>query len=145
MMKTWITSGALPASLLAVGASIASWKVSTLDEAAGAPPAAEPAEAVSAVVARASEHRESSTAIGTVLALRSVTLRNERLREHNASTDVEVDRVRAERDVTLAQIARTQAVIARKTIRVPFRARIGLADVHPGQYLNEGTALTTTR
>jgi membrane fusion protein, multidrug efflux system len=195
MMKTWIASGTLLVSLLAVGASLASWKVSSLHAADGAPPPAEPAEAVSAVVARAREHRDSTSAIGTVLALRSVTLRNElagtvkqvslqpgqivapgtvlvaldvsveqadlqaqqaqlalartalqrleRLREHNASTDVEVDRARAERDVTLAQIARTQAIIARKTIRVPFRARVGLADVHPGQYLNEGTPLTT--
>ena len=34
-------------------------------------------------------------------------------------------------------------IIARKTIRAPFRARVGLADVHIGQYLNEGTELTT--
>jgi membrane fusion protein, multidrug efflux system len=194
-MKTWIASGTLLASLLAVGATLASWKVSSMSPPDGASPAAEPAEAVSAAVAQAREHRERSSAIGTVLALRSVTLRNElagtvkhvalqpgqivapgtvlvaldvaveqadlqaqqaqlalartalqrleRLREHNATTDVEVDRARAERDVTLAQIARTQAIIARKTMRVPFRARVGLADVHPGQYLNEGTPLTT--
>jgi membrane fusion protein, multidrug efflux system len=194
-MKTWIASGTLLVSLLAVGASLASWKVSSMSPPDGASPPAEPAEAVSATVAQAREHRERSSAIGTVLALRSVTLRNElagtvkhvalqpgqivqpgavlvaldvsveqadlqaqqaqlalaqtalqrleRLREHNATTDVEVDRAHAERDVTLAQMARTQAVIARKTIRVPFRARVGLADVHPGQYLNEGTPLTT--
>lgn len=194
-MKTWIASGTLLASLLAVGATLASWKVSSMSPPDGASPAAEPAEAVSAAVAQAREHRERSSAIGTVLALRSVTLRNElagtvkhvalqpgqivapgtvlvaldvaveqadlqaqqaqlalartalqrleRLREHNATTDVEVDRARAERDVTLAQIARTQAIIARKTMRVPFRARVGLADVHPGQYLNEGTPITT--
>jgi membrane fusion protein (multidrug efflux system) len=45
--------------------------------------------------------------------------------------------------VAQAQIARTQAVIARKTIRAPFRARVGISDVHPGQYLNEGATLTT--
>jgi membrane fusion protein (multidrug efflux system) len=45
--------------------------------------------------------------------------------------------------VALAQIERTKAIIARKTVRAPFRARVGLADVHPGQYLNEGTLLTT--
>lgn len=194
-MKPWIASGTLLVSLLAVGGSLASWKAASLTPPEGATAPAEPAEAVSAAVAQAREHRESTSAIGTVLALRSVTLRNEaagtvkqvalepgkivapgtvlvaldvsveqaelqaqqaqlalartalerleRLREHNASTDVEVDRARAERDVTLAQIARTQAVIARKTIRVPFRARVGLADVHPGQYLNEGTPITT--
>jgi membrane fusion protein (multidrug efflux system) len=42
-----------------------------------------------------------------------------------------------------AQVERTQAVIERKRIRAPFRARIGMADVHPGQYLSEGTQLTT--
>src|SRR5258706_210649 len=49
----------------------------------------------------------------------------------------------AVRDVAQAQIARTQAIIAKKTIRAPFRARVGISDVHPGQYLNEGTQLTT--
>ena len=194
-MKTWIASGTLLVSLLAVGASLGGWKASSLNAAGGATPAAEPAEAVSAAVARARDHRDSVTAIGTVLALRSVTLRNElagtvkhvvlrpgqivapgtvlvaldvaveqaelqaqqaqlalartalqrleRLREHSATTDVEVDRARYERDAALAQIARTQAIIERKTIRVPFRARVGLAEVHPGQYLNEGTQLTT--
>jgi membrane fusion protein (multidrug efflux system) len=54
-----------------------------------------------------------------------------------------VDQARAQRDVALAQMARTRAVIAKKVIRAPFRARVGIADVHPGQYLNEGTDLTT--
>ncbi len=54
-----------------------------------------------------------------------------------------MDRARAERDVALAQIERTRAIIARKTIRAPVRARVGIADVHPGQYLDEGTVLTT--
>lgn len=66
-----------------------------------------------------------------------------RMNEERAAADMEVDSARAERDVALAQIARTKAVIERKTIRAPFRARIGLSDVHPGQYLNEGTLLTT--
>jgi membrane fusion protein (multidrug efflux system) len=38
---------------------------------------------------------------------------------------------------------RTRAIIERKTIRAPFRARVGISDVHPGQYLNEGVQLTT--
>src|SRR5690606_19962636 len=36
-----------------------------------------------------------------------------------------------------------KAIIERKTIRAPFRARVGISDVHPGQYLNQGTLLTT--
>ena len=152
-------------------------------------------ESVTVAVAQEREHRQTTTSIGTVLALRSITLRNElpgtvrqvRLtpgqivdagsvlvaldvsveeaelkaqeaqaalaktvlgRRQNLSQDLataeeEVDRARADRDVALAQIARTKAIIARKTIRAPFRARVGIADVHPGQYLNEGTQLTT--
>jgi membrane fusion protein (multidrug efflux system) len=60
-----------------------------------------------------------------------------------ATTQEEIDRARADLDVARAQIARTRAIIARKTIRAPFRSRVGIADVHPGQYLNEGTLLTT--
>ena len=67
----------------------------------------------------------------------------QRMIKQRAASDMEVDTARAERDVALAQIARTKAVIDRKTIRAPFRARIGISDVHPGQYLNEGTLLTT--
>ncbi|HET8623439.1 MAG TPA: efflux RND transporter periplasmic adaptor subunit, partial [Gemmatimonadales bacterium] len=148
-----------------------------------------------AALAREVEHRPSTTSIGTVLALRSITLRNElagtvkhvrltpgqivepgdvlvtldasveqaeleaqeaeaglskttldrltRLREHQATSQEEVDQAQAARAVALAQIARTRAVIAKKIIRAPFRARVGLADVHPGQYLDEGTQLTT--
>jgi membrane fusion protein (multidrug efflux system) len=195
-MNRWITSGALIASLVGVGGSLAAWKYTSIKDADEASAQhAEPTESVTSVLAQAREHRAATSAIGTVLALRSVTLRNEvpgtvkhvalqpgqvveagtvlialdvsveqadlraqeaqlalaktalerleKLREHNATSDVEVDKARAERDVTLAQIARTQAIIARKTIRVPFRARAGLSDVHPGQYLNEGTVLTT--
>jgi membrane fusion protein, multidrug efflux system len=77
-------------------------------------------------------------------ALAETTLdRMRRASENRAASQLEVDRARAERDVALAQIARTKAIIARKTIRAPFRARVGLADVHLGQYLNEGTQLTT--
>jgi len=69
--------------------------------------------------------------------------RLERLREAQATSQEEVDQARAGRDVALAQIERTRAIIAKKTIRAPFRARVGLSDIHPGQYLNEGTELTT--
>lgn len=77
-------------------------------------------------------------------ALAKTTLdRMESLSQSKAVAQEEVDQARASRDVAEAQIARTKAVIARKTIRAPFRARIGISDVHQGQYLKEGTQLTT--
>jgi membrane fusion protein (multidrug efflux system) len=155
----------------------------------------EPMEAVAVAVAQEIQHRPITTSIGTVLALRSITLRNElagtvrevrltpgqivetgsllvaldvsveeaelkaqmaqaalaktvldrrsHLRRDQATAEEEVDRAQADLHVAQAQIARTKAIIARKIIRAPFRARVGLADVHPGQYLNEGTLLTT--
>ncbi|HSH15620.1 MAG TPA: efflux RND transporter periplasmic adaptor subunit, partial [Verrucomicrobiae bacterium] len=73
----------------------------------------------------------------------SLLNRMERAVQSRATSQMEVDRARAELDVARAQTARIKAVIARKTIRAPFRARIGISDVHPGQYLTEGTLLTS--
>jgi membrane fusion protein, multidrug efflux system len=182
--------------VIACGVTLAAWKHSAMqDSQAASANQPEPMEVVTASVAKLLDHRPTTTSIGTVLALRSITLRNElpgtvsqsRLtsgqiveagavlvlldvsveeaelhaqeaqaalaktvltrRQHLsrdlATAEEEVDRARADLQVAMAQIARTKAVIARKTIRAPFRARVGLADVHPGQYLNEGTQLTT--
>jgi membrane fusion protein (multidrug efflux system) len=50
---------------------------------------------------------------------------------------------KSERDVLLANVARAEAVIARKRSRPRFRARIRPVGRDVGQYLNEGTAITT--
>lgn len=196
MTRGWIGSSVLLLVVLATGMGLAAWKFSSIAaadaEAANQP---EPMEMVTIAAAKQIQHRETTTSIGTVVALRSISLRNElagtvrqvaltpgqvvengtvlvaldvsveeaelkaqeaqaalaetslgrmqRASRNRAASELEVDRARAERDVALAQIARTRAIIARKTIRAPFRARVGLADVHPGQYLNEGAQLTT--
>jgi membrane fusion protein (multidrug efflux system) len=69
--------------------------------------------------------------------------RTRKLVEQKAGTQAEVDR-------GVAQLAQAEArrdviatAIARKVMRAPFRGRIGLRDIHPGQYLAEGTELTT--
>ena len=191
-----IASILLLGTIVATGASLAAWKYTDIAAAeAASANQPEPTEAVTAAVAKERKHRRTTTSIGTVLALRSITLRNElagtvrrvrltpgqvvdagtvlvaldasveeaelqaqeaqaalakttlerleNLREHRATSQEEVDQARAARDVAVAQKARTRAVIAKKVIRAPFRARVGLSDVHPGQYLNEGTELTT--
>ncbi len=194
--RGWIGSSLLLLTVVGTGVALAAWKHASIQEAnvtsANQP---EPKESVTVAVAKEREHRPTTTSIGTVLALRSITLRNElpgtvsrvmlmpgtvveagkvlvaldvsveeaelgaqqaqailaetvlgrtrRLIETRAASEEELDRARAERDVALAQIARTKAIIAKKTIRAPFRARVGISDVHPGQYLEEGTLLTT--
>jgi membrane fusion protein (multidrug efflux system) len=196
MNRAGIGSTVLFLVLAGAGIGLAAWK--RADRSASAAAAAsqgEPMESVSVATAEVRSHQRTTTAIGTVLALRSVDLRNElagtvrevrlapgavveegellvaldvaveeaelaaqeaqaalaetllgrmeRARENRGASEADVDRARAERDVALAHVARTRAVIERKTIRAPFTARVGLADVHPGQYLNEGTILTT--
>lgn len=191
-----IGSVVLPAMVLLAGVGLAAWKYDAIQEGqAASANQPEPMEAVTVAVAKQIEHRSTTTSIGTVLALRSITLQNElagtvrevhltpgqiveagtvlvaldvsveeaelkaqeaqaalaktvldrrqNLNHEMATTQEEVDRARADLDVARAQIARTKAIIARKTIRAPFRSRVGIADVHPGQYLNEGTLLTT--
>ena len=194
--KRWTGSALLIASIIGTGIILAAWKQASITEAeAAAASQPEPIEMVSTAVATSRQHRQTATSIGTVLALRSIELRNElsgtvrhisltpgqivdagavlvaldvsveqaelkaleaqaalaetvlgrvqRLYSEGAEAQTVLDRARAERDVAQAQIARTKAIIARKTIRAPFRARVGISDVHPGQYLSEGTVLTT--
>jgi len=192
----WIKSAALLGILLASGGGLAVHKADAARDAAAAAAAMpEPMEVVTAAPAVEREHRGITTAVGTVLALRSITLRNElpgtvrrvrlspgqivdsgtvlvaldvdveqadlhaqlaqvelarttverleRLMKSQAVSQEELDRAVAERAVAEAQVERTRAIIERKTIRAPFRARVGIADVHPGQYLDGGTELTT--
>lgn len=192
----WIRSTVLVLVVLLLGIGLAAWKYESIQsEHAASANQPEPMESVTIAVARTIDHRQTTTSIGTVLALRSITLKNElagtvrevrlvpgqiveagtllvaldvsveeadlraqeaqvalaktvltrrqNLSQELATTQEEVDRARADLDVARAQIARTKAIIAKKTIRAPFRARVGIADVHPGQYLDEGTLLTT--
>ncbi len=194
--RTFIRSAALLATIIAAGLSLAAWRYASAREAsAAAANQPEPIETVTAAVAQQRDHRHTATSIGTVLALRSITLRNEipgtvrharltpgqivdegavlvaldvsveeaelkaqeaqaalaqtlltrmeRMVQRRAASEIELDNARAERDVALAQIERTRAIIGRKTIRAPFRARIGISDVHVGQFLESGTELTT--
>jgi multidrug efflux pump subunit AcrA (membrane-fusion protein) len=194
--RRWVASAVLFLAVAGLGLGLSAWKRASLDaEAEAAASQPEPAQAIGAEPARARRHQPATTAIGTVLALRSITLENElagtvrtvdlpvggvveagavlvaldvaveeaelaaleaqadlagtllgrmqRAHEKNGASEADVDRARAERDVALANVARTRAVIERKTVRAPVRARVGIADVHPGQYLEQGTRLTT--
>jgi membrane fusion protein (multidrug efflux system) len=194
--RGWIGSAVLLGTLAATAGSLVAWKHASARKAdAAAANQPEPIESITMAVARERQYRPTTTSVGTVLALNSITLRNElpgtvrqvmlapgrvvdagtvlvaldvsveeaeleaqqaqadlaettlarleRLRAEQATSQEEVDQARAARDVALAQLARTRAIIARKTIRAPFQARVGISDVHPGQYLNDGTELTT--
>ncbi|MCY2976315.1 MAG: efflux RND transporter periplasmic adaptor subunit [Planctomycetota bacterium] len=59
----------------------------------------------------------------------------------NASTQLELEQSEAAVSQANAEVLRLEAVIRKKTLRAPFRARVGLFDIHPGQYLQEGTEI----
>ncbi|MFN0137519.1 MAG: efflux RND transporter periplasmic adaptor subunit [Phycisphaerae bacterium] len=192
----WMGGVVLLGALAGVAFALAQWKQRT-NEAARitAESFPEMPESITAAIAQPREYRRSTVSVGTVLATRSITLRNElagtikeaalipgsvvdagtvlvaldvsveeaelaaheaqaafaqseferinALRNSENAATVELDRVRSEREVALANVARTKALIAKKTIRAPFRTRVGMTDIHVGQYLEEGTELTT--
>jgi membrane fusion protein (multidrug efflux system) len=194
--RQWIGSLLLVGAVVVSAVLLSAWKRSSIAESdAAAANQPELAESIVTALVREHEHIRTTTSIGTVVATRSITVRNElagtvrhvtlepgkiveagtvlvaldvsveeadlqalqaqaelartqfarmqRMSERRAASEMEVDTARAEQEVVQAQVARIKAVINRKVIRAPFRARIGISDVHPGQYLNEGTLLTT--
>jgi len=196
MNRNSIASALLLLVVAGIGAGLALWKYTSIRAAmAAAENQPEQVESVTVAVAGTHEYTPTTISIGTIVALRSITLQNElagtvhevrlkpgaivdagallialdvsveqaelkaqeaqavltrttlermqNLSRTGAVAQDEVDRAKAEQDIALAEIDRIKAVIARKTIRAPFRARIGIADVHPGQYLEAGTVLTT--
>jgi membrane fusion protein (multidrug efflux system) len=153
----------------------------------------EPQETVEAVRVRQGEWTRTAKAVGTVVALRQVEIRNElagtvvevgfasgdiveagqvlvRLdaRQEQASlaaaqAEAEMARLTFERRQKLkssqtvsvqdldtarqafeaanARALNLQVGIDKKTITAPFRARVGLTDLQPGAYLDEGTSI----
>ncbi|MGE0143389.1 MAG: efflux RND transporter periplasmic adaptor subunit [Planctomycetota bacterium] len=155
----------------------------------------EPAEVVEAASVTMRSYTRTTTAIGTVRARQSITLRNElpgtvrvehletgkvveanellveqdvaveqaqlqaleaeavlaesmlgrmtRALEQQGASEADVDRAKAQRDMSVAAVKRLEAVVEQKRLRAPFRARTGLVDLHVGQYLEPGTPITT--
>ena len=55
-----------------------------------------------------------------------------------AVTAAELEEAEAQHEQAVASIAQLEAVIARKTLRAPFPAKIGLSNTHLGQFLPSG-------
>src|SRR5687767_1429092 len=77
-LRALIGSTLLFVTVIGTGGSLAAWKYASIQEAnAASANQPEPMEMVTVAVAEERLHRETTTSIGTVLALRSITLRNE--------------------------------------------------------------------
>jgi membrane fusion protein (multidrug efflux system) len=68
--------------------------------------------------------------------------RSQKAAAANAISELELEQSAAMLAQTRAEIARLEAIIRKKTLSAPFRAKVGLSDLHVGQYLAEGTRIT---
>lgn len=69
--------------------------------------------------------------------------RVKRSAEGNAVTPLEVDQARATAEGAAAEVQRLEAMIDRKRIKAPFKSTVGMTDIHLGQFLAEGTMITS--
>jgi membrane fusion protein (multidrug efflux system) len=58
-----------------------------------------------------------------------------------ATSRADVDRVKAELESAKARVEQVRSQLAKKTLRAPFNSRVGMRNVHPGQYLAEGATM----
>ncbi|GAA4461941.1 efflux RND transporter periplasmic adaptor subunit [Novipirellula rosea] len=73
----------------------------------------------------------------------SALQRARRLNRANANSESELDVAEAELTRAEAMIDELRVRIDKKTLRAPFKARVGLFDLHLGEYLVAGTEITT--
>ncbi len=194
MARHAVAWGAVLLAIAATAGGLGYYKYAEITAAIAAAEAfPEPREAVEAVRVRRGEWTASTRAVGTVVALRQVELRNElagtvvemgfefgdivepgqvlvalntgeeraalaaaqaearlakvvferrdRLRSSDAVSALDLDRAREELAAANARVSSLEAGIAKKTLVAPFRARVGLTDLQPGAYLDEGTRI----
>jgi len=155
----------------------------------------EPQESVESVRVRRGEWAPTARAVGTVVALRQVEIRNElagtvveigfasgdivekdqvlvrfdtrqeqamltaaeaeaemarltferrkKLRASQTVSAQELDEAQQQLAAGNARVLNLQVGIEKKTIRAPFRARVGLTDLQPGAYLDVGSSIAT--
>ena len=83
---------------------------------------------------------------GAQAAVNIARFRFERTREafqSKALTELELEEAKTQVLQAEARVSELKAVIAKKTLIAPFKARIGLSDTHTGQYLPSGTQITS--
>ncbi len=89
------------------------------------------------------EQAELLSAQARVRLSKSTLSRMRRAATSDAVTAAEVEEAEAQFDQASAAVEQLKAVIARKTIRAPFRGRVGLRNTHEGQFLSSGFQIAT--
>jgi membrane fusion protein (multidrug efflux system) len=191
--KSWIVAIAVMVALVAVLGGYKLFRQMSAQLALAA--ATEPVEAVHSVRARVMPFAAEVRSVGTVVATRTVELRNElagtvthvgfrsgevvakgavllrmdsseecarlaaqsaraavaaknlerskELVERGFISQAQIDLLTSEARAASGEAEALRALIAKKEIRSPFTGRAGIHDLQPGQYLEEGTNITT--
>lgn len=61
----------------------------------------------------------------------------------NAVSRQEIDKAKAELDSSVARVEQFRSMIDKKQVLAGFRGRMGLRNIHPGQYVDQGQMVTT--
>lgn len=88
------------------------------------------------------ETAELNSAMASQRLADSALKRNERLMQSGAASVQLMDEAAADASRTAAEVERIGVIIEKKTLLAPFDARVGLFDLHPGQYLPAGSEIT---
>ncbi|MEM9825233.1 MAG: efflux RND transporter periplasmic adaptor subunit [Planctomycetota bacterium] len=89
------------------------------------------------------EQANLAAAIATLDQSMAKLRRSEKLNRNNAISDDEVDQAVASAARARAEVQRIEVIMDRKTIKAPFDARVGLFQLHRGQYLDIGSDIVT--
>jgi len=89
----------------------------------------------------APEQAERARLIAQLKNAEKTLARTRALQTSRAMTQEQLDNATAARDMAKSELQRIEAVIAQKAIHAPFAGVMGIARVHPGQYLNPGDAI----
>jgi membrane fusion protein (multidrug efflux system) len=89
------------------------------------------------------EGAQLASAIAAAKMARSRFERTQEAQRNGALTELELDEAEGQLAQADARVAELEAIIDRKRLVAPFRARVGLSDTHQGQYLPSGTEITS--
>lgn len=89
------------------------------------------------------EAAQLASAIAAAKMARSRFERTQEAQRNGALTELELDEAEGQLAQADARVTELEAIIDRKRLVAPFRARVGLSDTHQGQYLPSGTEITS--
>ena len=88
------------------------------------------------------ESADLKSAVATRQLAEDALARNQRLKQSGAGSEQLLEEATANLARSVAEVERLEALIKKKTLTAPFDARVGLFDLHPGQYLAAGSEIT---